>query len=337
MLFQNKRNNYNQQNNLKIKKMSNNKFKFDPTTLKYQEVDTRKHKIIKLIISLTVSIIIVTFVLYVAFAYLIETPKQKSLKKENKKLEEQYEYLSTKYEQTEKVLEELKKRDDNIYRAIFEAEPPVENADMIDFTRFDTITDVDLVNMNSSSINNILTNIRTNRTTYTEFLEFFQQEKDKLNNIPAIQPIINTDLKKVIYGFGNRIDPVYKTPSFHSGIDFAAPKGTQVFATADGTVKRANDKIRGLGKHIRIDHGNGFETLYSHLSEMDVRRRQKVKRGDIIGYVGNTGKSLVSHLHYEIHYNNEPVNPIHFFFLELAPKQYSKIVKASSRSGISLD
>jgi len=317
--------------------MSGKKYKFDPESLKYHEVDSKKQKIIKSIISIFVSTIIVAIVLYIAMAYIIETPKQKSLKKENKKLEEQYEYLITKYGQTEKVLEELKKRDANIYRAIFEAEPPSSVNNSTDFSLLDSLDDATLSKLNTELIDKTLEGVKKEKESYNELINLFQSKKEDLNNIPAIQPIENKNLKKVIYGYGNRIDPVYKTPSFHSGIDFAAPKGTPIFATADGKVTRADNKIRGYGKHIRINHGNDFETLYSHLSEMDVRVGQKVKRGEIIGYVGNTGKSLVSHLHYEVIFKKEPVNPIHFFFLELDSRQYSKIIRSASRSGISLD
>ncbi len=317
--------------------MAKKKYKFDPKSLDYHEVDNTRQKVIKSIISIFVSTIVVAVVLYIAMAYIIETPRQKSLKKENKKLEEQYKYLTTKYEQTEKVLEELKKRDANIYRAIFEAEPPNSSKRTTDFTLFDSLNDVSLSKLNAASINKTLASLKEERDAYKELISLFQDKKESLNNIPAIQPIENSDLKKVVYGFGKRIDPVYKTPSFHPGIDYAAPKGTPIFATADGKVTKANDKIRGLGNHIRIDHGSDFETLYAHLSEMDVRAGQKVKRGEVIGYVGNTGKSLVSHLHYEVHFKGEPVNPIHFFFLELDSRQYSKIIRSSSRSGISLD
>lgn len=316
--------------------MSEKKYKFDPKTLEYREL-SKKQKIIKLIISTFVSTVVVAVLLYIALAYVVETPKQRMLKKENEKLEEQYEYLISKYEQTEEVLEELKKRDANIYRAIFEAEPPSENGNYISFTQFDTLSDKQLIKLNSTTINKIYSEAKKNKKYYKELQYIFQKKKEAMRYIPAIQPISNSDLKKVIYGFGNRIDPVYKTPSHHAGIDFAAPKGTQVFATADGVVTRADDKVRGLGNHIVIKHGDDFETMYAHLSEIEVRRRQEVKRGELIGYVGNTGKSLVSHLHYEVRYQGEAINPIHFFFLELTPEQYSKVIKASSRSGISLD
>lgn len=317
--------------------MSGKKYKFDPHSLKYQEIDSNKQTIVKSIISIFVSTIVVAIVLYVAMAYIIETPKQKSLKKENKKLEEQYEYLISKYDQTDNVLEELKKRDANIYRAIFEAEPPNTIKNSIDFSLLDSLDDASLSELNTELIDRTLAGVKKEQDAYKELINLFQSKKEDFNNIPAIQPIENSNLKKVIYGFGNRIDPVYKTPSFHPGIDFAAPKGTPIFATADGKVTRADNKIRGLGNHIRINHGNDFETLYAHLSEMDVRVGSKVKRGDVIGYVGNTGKSLVSHLHYEVIYKEEPVNPVHFFFIELDSRQYSKIIRSASRSGISLD
>ena len=317
--------------------MANTEYKFDPHSLKYHEVYSKKSKIIKTILTQFVAIVVISVIFYIAFAYIIETPQQKTLKRENKKLEEQYQYLSNKYNQTEKVLDELVERDKSIYRAIFESEPPSEDGNKIDISLYDSLSNSKLAKFNTLSTESILIESQNNQNSYKDLFQIILTQTDELRYIPAIQPIPNKDLRQVIYGFGMRTDPVYKTASFHSGIDFAAPKGTQVFATADGKVTQANQKKRGLGKHIEIDHGNGFVTIYAHLSDMEVRRGSKVERGQIIGYVGNTGKSLVSHLHYEVEFKGKKINPVHFFFLELTPDQYSKIMIASSRGGISLD
>ena len=317
--------------------MPNKKYKLDPESLKYHEVDSKRQKFLKALLTQVVATIFIAGILYIGFSYFIETSEQKKLKRENKKLEEQYKYLNNKYQQTEKVINELIERDKNIYRAIFESEPPGSSDNKIDFSLYDSLSNADLVKINSLHLTNVLRNSKKSKKLYKDILSDIPEDIESLQKIPAIQPIPNKDLKQVIYGYGKRIDPVYKTPVFHSGVDFAAPIGTQVYATADGKVTQANQRIRGLGKHIEINHGNDFITIYAHLSEMTVHYGEKVKRGQIIGYVGNSGKSLVSHLHYEVHFKNEPVNPIHFFFLELSPEKYSKIIKASSRGGISLD
>ena len=317
--------------------MSNKKYKFDPESLKYHEVDTKKQKILKAILTQIVATVFIAGILYIGFSYFIETPEQKRLKRENQKLEEQYKYLSKKYLQTEKVINELIERDKNIYRAIFESEPPSDSDNKIDFSLYDSLSNADLVKINSLHLTNVLKNSKKSKNIYNEIISGLPDDIEELRKIPAIQPIPNKDLKQVIYGFGKRIDPVYKTSVFHSGVDFAAPIGTQVFATADGRVTQANQRIRGLGKHIEINHGNDFVTIYAHLSEMSVHAGETVKRGQVIGFVGNSGKSLVSHLHYEVHFKDEAINPVHFFFLELSPEKYSLIIKASSRGGISLD
>jgi len=317
--------------------MSKSKFKFDPESLQYDNVDPKgRKKIIKAIVTQIIAAIVFSVVFYMGFIYFFGTTEEKNLQRENEILEEQYKILSERFEQTDTVLKDLKQRDANIYRAIFETEPPVEDSS-ITIEDFEEIGDLDLVNSNNELLTKLKIKLFEQDKTFENVKEKLSDKKDELRNIPSIQPLPNSDLKLVPYGYGNRIDPVYKTPSFHNGIDFAAPKGTEIYATADGTVKAADENIRGYGMHIKIDHGNGYETIYAHLSEYAVYVGKKVSRGDIIGYVGNTGKSLVSHLHYEVYYEGKPVNPVNFFFQDLMPSQFNQLVTAASRSGLCLD
>jgi len=144
-------------------------------------------------------------------------------------------------------------------------------------------------------------------------------------------------LKRMASGYGMRIDPHYKTPAFHAGMDFTAPTGTPIYATGDGTVIRADRASRGYGNHVRIDHGFGYTTLYAHMSKTNVKVGSEVKRGEIIGYVGNTGKSVGPHLHYEVRKNDKPVNPINFYFSDLTPEEYDLVIQLSSQENQSFD
>lgn len=317
--------------------MPKNKYKFDPDSLQYDNIDPKGRKrIIKNLITLLISGLVFSVIFYFAIVYFIGTQDEKKLKRENEILAEQLEVLSERYEQTEIVLEDLKERDANIYRAIFEAEPPVEDSSFT-IMDFENIEETELIESNNFLLDSLKNILYNQDIIFAEVKSQLVEKLEDLNSIPSIQPLPNKDLKFVPYGYGKRIDPVYKTPSFHYGIDFAAPKGTEIYATADGKVTRADEKVRGYGKHIRIDHGNGYETVYAHLSDYMVYVGKKVSRGDVIGYVGNTGKSLVSHLHYEVIYNDIQVNPVNFFFQDLTPNEYNQLVEAASRSGLSLD
>lgn len=317
--------------------MPKSKYKFNPESLKYDQVDPKGRKrFFNTLLTQSLTAVVFAVIFYFAFLYFFGSPDEKKLKRENKMLEDQYKILSEKYQQAEIVLEDLKQRDANIYRAIFEAEPPEEDS-VLTISDFENFDDLFLVEANNKELDSLKQHLFLQDTLFSEVKNKLIVKKDELNSIPSIQPLPNEDLKFVPYGYGKRIDPVYKTPSFHYGIDFAAPKGTEIYATADGVVTQADEKVKGYGKHIRIDHGNGYETVYAHLSEYLISAGQTVAKGDVIGFVGNTGKSLVTHLHYEVIFEGEQVNPIHFIFQDLNPSQYNQLVEAATRSGLSLD
>jgi len=170
-----------------------------------------------------------------------------------------------------------------------------------------------------------------------DVVELAKNKEDLLRSIPAIQPVANKDLTRMASGYGMRIDPHYKVPKMHQGMDFTAPTGTPIYATGDGKVIRADSKSSGYGKHVRIDHGYGYVTLYAHMSAYKVRPGQKVKRGDVIGLVGNTGKSKGPHLHYEVRIDKRPINPVNFYFNDITAEEYARLIELAENSNQSLD
>jgi murein DD-endopeptidase MepM/ murein hydrolase activator NlpD len=189
----------------------------------------------------------------------------------------------------------------------------------------------------SVQINNLAARSQFQIKSYNEIEEMVRNKEKLLASIPAIQPVSNKDLSKIASGFGSRIDPVYKVSKFHAGLDFAAPQGTPIYATADGRVKLAGHEEGGYGNHVIINHGYGYETLYGHMVRIKVRAGNSVKRGEIIGWVGSTGKSTGPHCHYEVHKNNSAVNPVYFFYNDLTPEQFDRMVKLAAASNQSFD
>ena len=317
--------------------MSQKEYRFDPSTLKYDEDNlSAKQKIIRFILTQVLTGIVIAFVLFLSFSYLFETKEEKSLMLENEKLEEEYKILSERFEQTQQVLKDVKKRDDNLYRAIFETDPV--GTDSLVSRNFDLehLQVKSLIAENEKRLRKLSHQTVLQASIVGSIDSLIKLQANVLDFLPSIQPLKNDDLELIFFGYGQRIDPFYKTPAFHRGIDFAAPEGTPVYATADGTVEQANQK-RLNGKQIIINHGHGYKTTYAHLSNILVKRGRKVKRGDVIGLVGNTGKSRTEHLHYEVALKNKPVNPINFFFVDLTPEQYYYMIQESSRGGLSLD
>jgi len=272
-----------------------------------------------------------------------DTPKEKGLIRENQQLITQYEILNNKFGLVEKTLEDLQKRDDNIYRVIFEAEPiPLEmrSAGVGGANRYrdlEGFDNSDLVVETTRRLDKISKQLYIQSKSYDNVIEMAKNKEEMVASIPAIMPISNNDLTRTASGWGWRIHPIYKIRKFHYGMDFTAPTGTEIYVTGDGVVERVETSLRGYGKNIVIDHGFGYKTLYAHLSGFNVRKGQKVKRGDVIGFVGSTGTSTAPHLHYEVYKNNQKVNPVHYYFNDLTPEEYDKMIFISSNSGQSFD
>lgn len=323
--------------------MSKVKYRYNTKSLTYEKVEISwQRKILAVLSFLLTGAIFGSIFFFMAYTY-IDSPKEKELKRENKKLQIKYEFLNQQLDEVAAVLDDIEQRDDNIYRVIFEAEPIAENIRKAGFGGINRYKDLEgfknteLMIESTKKMDMILKQLYIQSKSYDEVIDMAMKKKEMLASIPAIQPVSNKDLKRMASGFGYRIDPIYKTRTFHAGMDFTAPRGTPIYATGDGVVSRADNNAQGYGNHVRIDHGYGYETLYAHMWKIKVKPGQKVKRGDIIGLVGNTGKSVGPHCHYEVRKNGEALNPVNYYFNDLSPEQYEIMVEMANATNQSLD
>lgn len=323
--------------------MAKGKFKFDPESLKWEKQDKSfKVKFLRSFLGLLMSGVVIAFVLLLISSYIIISPSIRKKIRENEVLRNELIVLTKRFLQTEKVLEDIQKRDENIYKVIMESDPNESNQedatyDMTQvFGQMKELEEITIAKFIDHKLDSLLEYLNNDEEAFKYLANVIETKEKMLENIPSIQPVKNDDLEIIVYGFGKRIDPVYKTPAFHNGIDYGLPEGTKVFATANGKVSYQGHK-RGQGKMITITHGYGFITNYAHLSRILVTNGKQVRRGDVIGLSGNTGKSMTPHLHYEVHVNGKEVNPVNFYFADFTPAQYDLMIKLSSRGGLSLD
>jgi len=287
-------------------------------------------------------LVFATVTIWIAYTY-FDSPKEKQLKREIVQLRDQYDYLNEKMSQMNVVLEDIQNRDDNIYRVIFEAEPIPDNIRKAGFGGVDRYRQLegysnsDLLIETTKKFDQLAKRMYIQSKSFDDVANLAKNKAVLLASIPAIQPIANKDLRRMASGYGFRTHPIYKTEHFHSGIDFSANVGTEIYATGDGVVERADDLAQGYGNHVVINHGYGYETLYGHMSKIIARVGQHVKRGDIIGLVGSTGMSTAPHLHYEVIKNQNKINPINFFFNDLSADEYAQMLDLSSKSNQSFD
>jgi murein DD-endopeptidase MepM/ murein hydrolase activator NlpD len=274
---------------------------------------------------------------YVIFAQLFSTPKEKTIEKINKELESNYAKVNQQYKQLDLIVTELVERDKNIYRRIFETDPPIVDADAsISLEQIDAENNTKLTHETKDGIDKLQATIKEQTKLLSDMIAL-EQRKDTLSNIPSIQPVSNKNLHHIAATYGMRMHPFYKLLKLHTGIDFSIPLGTNVFATANGVVESVKNSMRNTGLSVVIDHQNGYKTHYQHLYKATISPSQKVKRGDVIGFVGNTGRSVAPHLHYEIWKDNTLVNPIHYFFEDITPDEYQKLKIIAANKGQSLD
>ena len=282
-------------------------------------------------------------IMVIAAFNFFDSPKEKMLKRELDKLKLQYELMDKSLNQISAVLENIKDRDDNIYRVIFEAEPipnSIRKAGIGGVNRYKDLEGYDnseILLSTVKKVDQISKQLYIQSKSFDEVIEMAQRKSDMMASIPAIQPVKNKELKRIASGYGRRIDPYYKKLKFHYGVDFSAPKGTPIYATGDGKVAKTKRSRRGFGNHIVIDHGYGYESLYAHMTKYTVRKGQKVKRGDVIGYVGSTGKSTAPHLHYEVHKDGKKINPAYYFHNDLSPEEFDRMLELSSQENQSFD
>ncbi|MDZ7738622.1 MAG: M23 family metallopeptidase [Bacteroidales bacterium] len=324
--------------------MAKTKYKYNPESLAFEKVKrTSGERFLRFMAYFTGSVILA--VLYGAlFTYVFDSPKEKVLKRENSQMRLQYEILNRDLEKVEKVLAHLQETDDNLYRTVFEAEPiptSLREGGIGGVNRYEELEGYDnsrIVIETAVRLDRIKKKTYVQSRSFDELKELAVEKEEMLRSIPAIMPISNRDLKRTASGWGYRIHPIYKIRIFHEGMDFTASTGTEIYSTGDGKVARIRSSKRGYGNHIVIDHGFGYQTLYAHLSRFNnLRVGQSVKRGDVIGYVGSTGLSTASHLHYEVHLNGKKVDPANYYFNDLSPEEYERMIELSMRSGQSFD
>jgi murein DD-endopeptidase MepM/ murein hydrolase activator NlpD len=323
--------------------MAKTKYYFNTESLKFERVVVSfRKRFLRVLGWLATAAVFGSIVLLLAYSFL-DSPKEKQLKRELNTLSLQYELLQQRMELADAVLVDLRKRDDQVYRVIFEAEPipnEVREAGAGGVNRYrglEGFDNSDLMISTTRSMDRLYRRLYIQSKSYDEVFELVKKKAELLAAIPAIQPVTKRGLTRVASGFGYRIHPIYKTSMMHEGIDFTAPVGTEIYSTGNGRVVKVEYNGRGYGNHVIIDHGFGYQTLYGHMSRFAVRPGQRVNRGDVIGYVGNTGSSTGPHVHYEVIKNGRKIDPINFFFNDLTPEEYDLVRELASQSNQSFD
>ncbi len=323
--------------------MKKTKYFYDKKTLSFKKIEKNwKTKFKNILVFLSTSSFFGLIMVIVALN-LFDSPKEKMLIRELDKLVLEFELMDKDLTQLSAVLENIKDRDDNIYRVIFEADPipnSIRKAGIGGTNRYKDLEGFDNSNLlisTSKKIDQISKQLYIQSKSFDEVIEMALKKSEMMASIPAIQPVKNKELKRIASGYGRRIDPYYKKLKFHYGVDFSAPKGTPIYATGNGKVAKVQKSRRGFGNHVIINHGFGYESLYAHMTKYTVRKGQKVKRGDIIGYVGSSGKSTAPHLHYEVHKDGKKINPAYYFHNDLSPSEFDRMLELSSQENQSFD
>ena len=319
------------------------KYYYNTNSLRYEKLETPlRVKMLRIFGFLASAIVTAAIISFFAFRF-IGSPNEKLLNLENERLQDKYHQLNDQVKAAKEQMSELVKRDNEVYRAIFEANPIPDSAraralaQEQEIARVENMRSSDLVNSIINSLNSLGHYITAQKKSYNEIDDLLKNKEKLLVSTPAIQPVSNKDLTRVASGFGYRIDPIYKTVKLHAGLDFAAPQGTPIYATANGTVTVAGNTGNGYGNHVVINHGYGYETLYGHMVKVKARVGQQIKRGEVIGYVGSTGKSTGPHCHYEVHKNGQKIDPVYFFYNDLSPEQYDLLLKRAAAANQSFD
>jgi hypothetical protein len=323
--------------------MAKHKYKFNPESLSYVRVKrTTKQKLTRFLTYFSASVVL-SIVYVLLFSSFFESPVEKGLKRQIRDLKKNYRDITGQLDTVENLLVDLQKRDDNIYRTIFEAEPLHSSIREAGFGGSDNYKNLEKLDNSKivigvkSSLDKIMKKIYVQSVSYNKIEDLAKNKVNMLACVPAIMPISNKDLTRTASGWGYRIHPIYKILKFHYGMDFTAAIGTDVYATGDGFVEETESSKRGYGNKIIIDHGFGYKSIYGHLNEISVKKGQFVHRGDVIGFVGSSGLSTAPHLHYEVELNNNRVNPVNFYFNDLTASEYDKMIELSYNSGQTFD
>ncbi|RYY41126.1 MAG: M23 family peptidase [Chitinophagaceae bacterium] len=319
------------------------KYYYNTHTLRYEKLVTPlRVKLLRLFSFMAVSLVTGALLAWAAFRFL-GSPGEKLLQAENRNLRDRYVTIDRELDDLRAQMRELEKRDNGVYRSIFEATPIPDSVralameQELEEARVEKMDNGELVASIQGTVESLRKRMAAQTKSYKEIQALVKNKEKLLAATPAIQPVSNQDLSRIASGFGRRIDPIYKTPKMHAGLDFTAPQGTPIYATADGRVTVAGNENDGYGNHVEISHGYGYETLYGHMVRVKARRGQMVKRGEIIGYVGSTGKSTGPHCHYEVHKNGRKLDPVYFFYNDLTPQQFNEMLKRAQQSNQSFD
>lgn len=323
--------------------MARHNYKFHPEQLTFVKVRASFKEKIWWVLKYFAAAVVVSVISYLVFPLFIDTPEVRKLKRENQELLVNFDLIDRRVEQLRAVLLDLQNRDDNIYRIIFEAEPihpsvrEVGIGGVDRYSYLEGLTNSKIIIETTQKLDKLSKKAYIQSRSFDEITVLAKRKDDMVRSIPAIMPVSNKDLTRVASSFGMRIHPFYKVLKMHTGMDFTAPSGTEIYSTGDGSVKKIEYAQRGYGYHVVINHGFGYETLYAHMGKITVRPGQKVKRGTVIGYVGNTGTSVAPHLHYEVIRNGTQVNPINYYFNDLTPEQYDDLIEIASQPTQSFD
>jgi murein DD-endopeptidase MepM/ murein hydrolase activator NlpD len=319
------------------------KYFYNTHSLRYEKYETSlRVKILRVFAFIATAVVSAGIIVAFAFQY-INSPKELILRQRNDDLKQDYATLSNRLQQMQMQMNELEKRDNGVYRTIFEASPVPDSARIAAMNKnkeivlVQSLSEDELVKNITSQLNTLVLRIAYQEKSYGEIDDMIKNKALMIAAIPSIQPVSNRDLNRIASGFGERIDPVYKDVRHHLGLDFTAPSGTPIYATADGVVESAKYNTGGFGNCVIINHGYGYETLYGHMMKIKAVAGNKIKRGEVIGYVGNTGKSTGPHCHYEVHKNGIPVDPVYYFYSDLTPEQFDRILKLAAVGNQSLD
>jgi len=322
--------------------MGKTNYRFNPDTLSFDKIERNIKTLVRKMLGYVSTGLVSGLIFFFLFLQFFDPPQTKRLKRQNEQLLSQYNLMNKDFEKVSKVLEDIQNRDDNIYRVIFEAEPIPSSVRMAGFggaNRYSKLEDMDnseLIISTTRKLDILSKQVFVQAKSYDDVAKMAMNKEKMIASMPSIMPVSNRDLKQTASGWGMRIHPIYKIPRFHYGMDFTAATGTDVFATGIGVVKSASRET-GYGNIIVIDHGYGYETFYAHLSKINVQIGQKVNRGDVIGFVGSTGTSTAPHLHYEVSKNGTKVNPQNYYFQDLTPLEYEKMISIASNMGQSFD
>lgn len=318
------------------------KYHYNPHTLKFEKFEVPLKVRLAQTFGYTAAVLVAAFLMTLLFLRYAERPNEKILRKQNEDLRDNYTVIANRVNDLEKQMKELENRDNNVYRSIFEA-LPIHDSDRLkdvevrkETQLLQSLSENDILSSVTNQLNSLSLRLGFQNKSYNTIENLVKNKEKLLLAIPAIQPVSNKDLTRIASGFGMRVHPILKIYRPHNGLDFTAPTGVPIYATADGIVKTAENGS-GFGNHVVINHGYGFETLYGHMVRIKARAGEHVKRGEVIGYVGSTGLSSGPHCHYEVHRNGVPIDPVYYFYNDITPAQFDRVLKLAAAANQSLD